>query len=59
MSSPLAGQVMTTLRAPASMCLKRKLSGLEDAGGFHDDVDPELAPKGRLEGSRSESTFTA
>ena len=46
MSSSLAGAEMMTFLAPASRC-PFALSVGEEAGGFDDDVDAEVAPRQR------------
>ena len=45
MSSPLAGALMMTFWAPASMCALAFVGVGEDAGALEDDVDAEVAPR--------------
>ena len=45
MSSPLAGALMMTFLAPASMCAPAFVGVGEDAGRLEDDVDAEVVPR--------------
>ena len=47
MSSPLAGALMITFLAPASMCALAFVGVGEDAGALEHDVDAEVAPRQR------------
>ena len=58
MSSPLAGQVMTTFLAPASMCFWASSPVLKMPVDSTTTSTPR-SPQGRLDGSRSESTLNA